>query len=668
MRQLFSVRRILRLCVPAVLLLAGFSSQLAAAKKETLSDKPNTGPLTINELFRPALLGPAALSPDGSQLGIIITGVDHLQSLVFIDLETYTKEVIQAGYGREVSSFRWINDREFLYSLVEDKIYASGLFRAKLREPTLVRGINTSDVTRVIGIPRNRPDRAIVWILHSHYNTDGSLLELKTEYNTIPFNRHAFPKADEPPQTYEPPPDGTVIDWLALDNGELGYCYTYHARQTLLHRYDSRGKGTWHRVNLDLEHYNVVAVDPDCHSLWVSHYTSARGFLLQRYDPLNDSFEEPILADTEYDLSGAHLYFSEKTKQLAGLTYFQRKSKAVWFQEPFASGHDVLRERNPDADVVLLSFDESEQKLLYLVTGAQNPGRLVLLNLAEKKWKLINTLAPWLQGRPFQPTQPVHYQTRDGLKQEGYLTLPADASAQHKVPLVILPHGGPWVRDRWEFDPTVQFLASRGYAVFQPNYRGSSGYIPSISEEDRYDFRKMRDDVTDAARAISALEMIDGSRLAIMGGSFGGYLALAGVTFEPGLYRCAVSFAGVFDWERLVKDVRKNGRPGLYEQLRDNLGQPGKDRESLAKYSPLSHIAAIKSPVFIAHGREDNIVDVAQSKMLVAALRKQGSPYEVFLIDDTAHGPGPLESRYEYHRKVEAFLARYLRDAAPQKP
>ena len=651
----------LRLLGCFALILAGRSVQLAAAKKDAPSDQPNTGPLTIEELFRPSSLGQATLSPDGRELGAIVRDKDDTQSLLFLDLETQKSEALKAADGLDVSSFRWVNEREVLFHVTKDKIYTFGLYQATLGQLARHKAFNAYDLTHIVGIPRSRPHRAIVWVIKSAQNQKArdQLLEVNTAADA--FARGSYVPDSNMVRTYDPPKEGTVVGWHALENGELGYCVTYHARQTVLHRYDP-AKDAWQRVNLDLERDSIVAADPDGQSLWVSHYKQDRGFELQRYNPLTDAYEEPVWRDTEYDLSEAHLVFSKSTKQLAGLSYSQRKLNAAWIREPFVSACATLQKKFPDSDVALMSFDDAENTLLFRVSSAQDPGRLLLFNLARKSLSLLSVAAPWLQGRPLQPTHPISYKVRDGQKQEGYLTLPPDADAQHKVPLVILAHGGPWVRDHWHYNPEVQFLVSRGYAVLQPNYRGSTGYSysPALNSADRFDFKKMHDDVTDAARAGAGLEMIDGSRLAIMGGSFGGYLALAGVAFEPGLYRCAVSYAGVFDWESLVKNARGGNRPGEYEFLRDHLGQPGKDKAAFAEYSPLNQVAAIKAPVFIAHGREDQIVDVAQSKKLAAALKKQGSPHEVFLIDDTAHGPGPIEGRYEYYRRVAGFLAQNL--------
>jgi dipeptidyl aminopeptidase/acylaminoacyl peptidase len=265
-------------------------------------------------------------------------------------------------------------------------------------------------------------------------------------------------------------------------------------------------------------------------------------------------------------------------------------------------------------------------------------------------------------------TQSISFATRDGISLEGYLTLPPGASKEAPPPLVVRPHRGPWVRSTWMFDREVQFLASRGYAVLQPNYRGSTGYSPSISSTYQYDFRRMHDDVTDATRSMLRTGLVDPTRAAIMGGSFGGYLALTGVAFEPELYRCAVSLCGVFDWAEMIKTKSYEGRPGEYEKLRDRLGQPDTDREHFDAISPIKHVAQIRVPVFVAHGNDDKIVSVTQSKHLVQALRQQGVVCETFFRGNEAHGFSSYADRVEYYHKVEAFLAKNLTGPAEKAP
>jgi dipeptidyl aminopeptidase/acylaminoacyl peptidase len=195
--------------------------------------------------------------------------------------------------------------------------------------------------------------------------------------------------------------------------------------------------------------------------------------------------------------------------------------------------------------------------------------------------------------------------------------------------------------------------------VLQPNYRGSTGYAPEISRDHRYDFRRMHDDVTDATKAILHSGLVDPRRVAIMGGSFGGYLALTGVAFEDSLYRCAISVCGVFDWEAFIDGKRYGALPGEYEELRDNLGS---DRQRFEQISPLAHVEQIRVPILLAHGSEDPVVDMAQSQKLAAALKKRGVPYETFFRSGEGHGFYEYTNRVEFYHRVEAFLAANLGD------
>jgi dipeptidyl aminopeptidase/acylaminoacyl peptidase len=170
----------------------------------------------------------------------------------------------------------------------------------------------------------------------------------------------------------------------------------------------------------------------------------------------------------------------------------------------------------------------------------------------------------------------------------------------------------------------------------------------------------MHDDVTDATRAMIRSRFIDPRRVAIMGASFGGYLSLTGVAFEDGLYTCAVSTCGVYDWERMIKSKRFDGRPGEYQFLHDTLGRPGRDRDRLEEISPLAHADRIRVPVLIAHGTDDHVVDIGQSKKLVSALKKHRVPHETFFRSLEGHGFYNYKNRVEYYHRVEAFLAAHL--------
>jgi len=229
----------------------------------------------------------------------------------------------------------------------------------------------------------------------------------------------------------------------------------------------------------------------------------------------------------------------------------------------------------------------------------------------------------------------------------------------------VLCHGGPYVRDSWGFNGEVQFLANKGYAVLQPNYRGSTGYDWMFTREEIYDFLKMHDDVTDATKAIIATGRVDPDRVAIMGGSFGGYLALQGVVSESDLYRCAVTIAGVFDWADLLADEKMDRfDTPYYANMITRIGDPKKEPEKYDRISPGRHTDKIRVPVFVAAGKADFVVDFSQSTRLVSALEKDNVPHEKLIVREEGHGMGHVENEVELYNRITAFLAKHM---APRK-
>ena len=197
--------------------------------------------------------------------------------------------------------------------------------------------------------------------------------------------------------------------------------------------------------------------------------------------------------------------------------------------------------------------------------------------------------------------------------------------------------------------------------MLQPNYRASTGYDWMFPESDKWEFGKMHDDVTDATKAALATKLIDRDRVAILGGSFGGYLALCGVTQEPTLYRCAVSIAGVFDWAAMVADAKywqfDSGRYGWYQR---HFGDPGKQQGKFTAISPLTRVDQIRVPVFVAHGTDDPVVDIEQSKDLIAALEKHHVEYEKMIVGGEGHGMQHVEKQVALYERIEEFLSKHL--------
>jgi dipeptidyl aminopeptidase/acylaminoacyl peptidase len=263
-------------------------------------------------------------------------------------------------------------------------------------------------------------------------------------------------------------------------------------------------------------------------------------------------------------------------------------------------------------------------------------------------------------------TQPVYYKARDGLDISGYLTLPPNLAGGSKPPLIVYVHGGPEMRAREEFNPVVQFLATRGYAVFQPNFRGSSGYGRAFADAGKRQFGKaMQTDVADGVQYVAGLGAADTSRMCIMGESYGGYAALMGVIQFPGLYQCAISASGPTDLFRFVKWEREEegSDSESYQYWVKQMGDPKRDEAEMKAISPVNNVAAIKAPVMLIHGTRDDTVPYEQAELMQKALQVAGKDMTFVELRNEGHSPGPVGLQ-TYLRSVETFLNRHL-PAAP---
>jgi len=255
--------------------------------------------------------------------------------------------------------------------------------------------------------------------------------------------------------------------------------------------------------------------------------------------------------------------------------------------------------------------------------------------------------------------EPVRYTSRDGLTIRGYLTLPAGAEPRG-LPLVVRPHGGPWARDSWGFNPEVQFLASRGYAVLQMNFRGSAGFGRRFLEAGFGEWGlRMQDDVSDGVRWAVERGIADPARVAIYGGSYGGYAALSGLTRTPDLYACGISYVGVSNLFTWIESIPPYWTPYL-EMLYEMVGHPRKDAERLRRTSPLFNAERIRVPLLVAQGANDPRVPQRESDQIVEALRRRGVPVEYLVKENEGHGFLNEENRFDFYRAMERFLAGQL--------
>jgi dipeptidyl aminopeptidase/acylaminoacyl peptidase len=318
-----------------------------------------------------------------------------------------------------------------------------------------------------------------------------------------------------------------------------------------------------------------------------------------------------------------------------------------------------LEQLLPGVEVAVAGMSKDETKTLVVTYTDRSQGTYYFYDRATDKLTKLVDISPWIEEANMAPMKPVQYTSRDGLTIHGYLTLPIGVEPKN-LPVVVNPHGGPWYRDRWGFNPEVQFLANRGYAVLQMNFRGSTGYGKAFWEASFKQWgRTMQDDITDGVQWLIKEGIADPKRVAIYGGSYGGYATLAGLAFTPDLYACGVDYVGVsnlFTFMNTFPPYWELGRKMVYEMV----GDPEKDKDLMTAASPFFHADKIKAPLLVAQGANDPRVNKAESDQIVDALKARGIDVPYIVKDNEGHGFMLEENRFDFYRAMEAFLGKHL--------
>jgi dipeptidyl aminopeptidase/acylaminoacyl peptidase len=376
-----------------------------------------------------------------------------------------------------------------------------------------------------------------------------------------------------------------------------------------------------------------------------------------RLDPATGKELELIFEHPEVDTSA--LLASDKRKVITAAAFTRDRQEYHFFDEWRRDLQKKLEEKLPGVEVALSSMNLDEDKFIVRSHSDRTRGAFWFYDTKTDELRKLADVSPWLDESQMAAMKPVRVTARDGLVLPGYLTLPPGVEPKN-LPAVLLVHGGPWARDDWGFDGGAQFLANRGYAVLQINFRGSTGYGRAFWEKGFKQWgQTMQDDVTDAARWIVSEGIADPKRIAIYGGSYGGYAALAGMAFTPGVYAAGISFVGPSNLFTLLETV-----PPYWEPMRkmnyEMIGDPEKDKELLTAASPLFSADKIQSPLLIAQGANDPRVKKAESDQIVEALKKRGVDVPYIVRENEGHGFANEENRMYFYRAVERFLAKHL--------
>jgi dipeptidyl aminopeptidase/acylaminoacyl peptidase len=451
---------------------------------------------------------------------------------------------------------------------------------------------------------------------------------------------------------------GNITAWITDHNGKIRAAVTSDGVNTsILYRDSEKDKFKTIITTNFKETLSPVLFTFDNNNLYCLSNLGRDKTAVVEFDPNTAKEVKVIYENPDADI--VQLDYSKLRKVLTVAYSETDKLQKHFLDSMMLQIDNKIRLQIPDYIFQITRKSKDETKLLVYTSSDRYFGGYYLYDVKSGEFTRLADFKPWLNEENMAEMKPVKYQSRDGLTIQGYLTLPKGVKAEN-LPVVINPHGGPWARDSWGFNPEVQFLANRGYAVLQMNFRGSTGYGRKFWEASFKQWgRTMQDDITDGVKWLISEGIADSTRVAIYGGSYGGYATLAGITLTPKLYACAVDYVGVANMFTFMKTIPPYWEP-LRQMFYEMVGDPVKDSLMLAEVSPVFLVDRIRCPLLVAQGANDPRVNINESNQIVEALRKTGVTVEYMVKDNEGHGFYNQENQFDFYRTMEKFLAEHL--------
>jgi dipeptidyl aminopeptidase/acylaminoacyl peptidase len=589
------------------------------------------------------------ISPDGTRLAWIAPHEGVLNVWVApagaeAGVDWTAARVVTDDTDRGIRMFAWAHDARHLIYLQDTggdenwRLHDVDLETMQRRDLTPFEGVQT----QVIAMERKFPTEVLIGLnrdkaeLHDVYRLDLVTGELTKEVENPGFIGWVADAQLAVRATAAPQPDGSLV-FLVRDSAEADWrpLLTIPAEDALTS--------------------DPIAFSEDGGSLLGTSSVGAETARLIRIDVATGT-TEVLAEDSQADVSDVRVQPDTREPQI--VTLLKDRSEYLVLDPSVADDLEAIRALHP-GDPVFIGADDADTTWLVAFTNDSGPISYFAYDRSTRKGHLLFESRPELSRYELAPMEPFSFTARDGLTVHGYATFPPGAE-RTGLPTVLNVHGGPWARDSWGFDPEAQWLANRGYLCVQVNYRGSTGYGKAfVNAGDREWGGKMQDDLTDAVAYVTGQGWADPSRVAIYGGSYGGYAALAGATFTPDLYRCAVDIVGPSNLKTLIETIPPYWAP-MIAQFHRRVGDPAKDADFLWSRSPLSRASSIRIPLLIAQGANDPRVKQAESEQIVAALKDARIDYEYMLFPDEGHGFAKPENRLRFYATAEKFLARHL--------
>jgi len=479
---------------------------------------------------------------------------------------------------------------------------------------------------------------------------------------------------------------GNIMAWQTDHTGSLRVAVASDGvTQTLLYR-DDETEAFRPLLQTDFkETVSPLFFTFDNKRLYVASNRGRDRTAIFEFDPKTAQEGALLFEHEEVDVDG--LAYSQHRQVLTTIWYTTDRVHRHFLDPHVAHWYQDLVSQLPGYEISVRSLTRTETRAIVSASSDTKAGTSWLYDIASKKLTKLADIMPDLDQADMAPMVPIRYKSRDGLLINGYLTLPkgtvwqapadgatlenalASSAPSASLPLIVNPHGGPWARDHWGFNPEAQWLANRGYAVLQINFRGSVGYGRAFWEASFGQWgRTMQNDIDDGVDWLVAQGLIDPKRVGIYGASYGGYAVLAGVAFTPERYAAAVDYVGVSNLFTLLETMPPYWKP-MIEMMYQMIGDPRTEagKQALHDASPVFFADRIVTPLFVAQGANDPRVKQAESDQIVAALRERGVDVQYMLKNDEGHGFHNEENQFDFYEAMEAFLNTHLasQDASP---
>ncbi len=647
-----------RAYISAAVLFAVLSASHAFATSSDNRDTNAPPLLDIELFFTDPQYSAARLAPDGRSIAF---QSPHLRArniwVKGVGQPFDTAEPVTA-YDRSVSGFFWSRDSRYIL-YVQDRdgdenyqVRALDPFAERNAETGLPesRRLTDTEGARAIiyHVPRSEPEAIFIGLndrnpaYHDVYRVNIST----GEKQLVARNEHGieswhFDDGELRKAIRTTSDGGTEILGVGGDGGDVTPIYSCDFGESCgIVRFHPDGERVYLRTN--------VGEDRDLTKLVL-------------YDP--GTGEETLVdRDPEGEVDLGSAIFSEEDDSLLATVYIGDRQRIYAHDDEFAAHLDHLHAEHPESTLDITSSSRDETRWTVSISRDKDPGTVYLYDTGSGESETLYRSRPDLPMEHLAEMQPIRYEARDGTEVPGYLTLPRGSDGEN-LPLVVHPHGGPWMRDTWGYRGGVQFLANRGYAVFQPNFRGSTGYGKAFLNAGNQGWGTgvMQHDITDGVKHLIDEGIADPDRVAIYGASYGGFATLAGLAFTPELYAAGVSVVGPSNIISLVESFPAYWAPGLARWHR-RVGDPDdpEERQRLKEQSPFFSAERIRAPLMVVHGANDPRVVQAESDQIVVALREAGHDVEYLIARDEGHGFVDETNRLAFMAGMEEFLARHI--------